>query len=62
MDNPDISYDQVRLFTRKKEDEKFQQVVYVNYSLEEYIHSLDLTNSVNDKVFTIQPFVISYKK
>ena len=30
VDNPESSYTQVRLFARKKEDEKFQQVVYVN--------------------------------
>ena len=31
---PGSSYAQVRLFARKKEDKKFQQVVYVNYKLE----------------------------
>ena len=30
VDKSDSSYAQVRLFARKKEDEKFQQVVYVN--------------------------------
>ena len=34
---PQIFYAQVRLFARKKEDDKFQQVVYVNYKLEEFI-------------------------
>ena len=29
-DNPETSYAQVRLFGRKKEEEKFQQIVYVN--------------------------------
>ena len=29
-DNPDTSYAQVRLFGRKTEEEKFQQIVYVN--------------------------------
>ena len=28
--NPETSYAQVRLFGRKKEEEKFQQIVYVN--------------------------------
>ena len=32
-DNPDTSYAQVRLFGRKTEEEKFQQIVYVNYKL-----------------------------
>ena len=36
VDKPENSYAQVRLFARKKEDEKFQQVVYVNYKLEEF--------------------------
>ena len=36
-DKPESSYAQVRLFERKKEDEKFQQVVYVKYKLEEFI-------------------------
>ena len=30
VDNPESCYAQVRLFARKKDDEKFQQVVYVN--------------------------------
>ena len=34
VDKPDSSYAQVRIFARKKEDEKFQQVVYVRYKLE----------------------------
>ena len=34
-DNPDTSYAQVRLFGRKKEEEEFQQIVYVNYRLVE---------------------------
>ena len=55
VDKPESSYAQVRLFARKKEDEKFQQVVYVNYKLEEFIYLLDVMNSVNDKVITNQP-------
>ena len=34
VDKPESSYAQVQLLARKKEDEKFQQVVYVNYTLE----------------------------
>ena len=30
VDKPECSYAQVQFFARKKEDEKFQQVVYVN--------------------------------
>ena len=55
VDNPEGSYAQVRLFARKKEDERFQQVVFVNYKLEEFIYLLDVMNSVFDKVITNQP-------
>ena len=55
VDRANSSYAQVRLFARKKEDEKFQQVVYVNYKLEEIIYLLDVVNSVYDKVITNQP-------
>ena len=55
VDNPENSYAQVRLFARKKEDEKFQQVVYVNYKLGEFIYLLDVMYSVYDKVITNQP-------
>ena len=55
LDKPESSYAQVRLFARKKEDENFQQVVYVNYKLEEFIYLLDVMNSVYDKVITNQP-------
>ena len=46
VDKPESSYAQVRLFARKKEDEKFQQIVYVNYKLEGFIFLLDVMNSV----------------
>ena len=55
VDKPEGSFAQVRLFARKKEDEKFQQVVYVNYKLEEFIYLLDVMHSVYDKVITNQP-------
>ena len=55
VDKPESSYAQVRLFARKKEDEKFQQVVYVNYTLEEVIYLLDVMNSVYHKDNTNQP-------
>ena len=54
VDNLQSFYAQVRLFARKKEDEKFQQVVYVYYKLEEFIYILDVMNSVYDKVITNQ--------
>ena len=62
VDKPESSYAQVRLFARKKEDEKFQQVVYVNYKLEEFIYLLDVMKSVYDKVITNQPICNVLKK
>ena len=55
VDNPDTSYAQVCLFGRKTEEENFQQIVYVNYRLDEFIYLLDVMNSVYDKVMTNQP-------
>ena len=55
VDKPESSYARVRLVARKKEDEKFQQVVYMNYKLEEIIYLLDVINSVYDKIITNQP-------
>ena len=55
VDKPESSYAQVTLFARKTEDEKFQQVVYVNYKFELFIALLDVMNSVYDKVITNQP-------
>ena len=55
VDKRESSYAQVRLFARKKEAEKFQQVVYLNYKLEEFIYLLDVMNSVYDKVITNPP-------
>ena len=55
VDNPDTSYAQVRLSGRKNEEEKFQQIVYVNNKLDEFIYLLDVMNSVYDKVIANQP-------
>ena len=49
VDKPEGSHSQVRLFARKKEDERFQQVVYVNYKLQEFIYSLVIISSVYEK-------------
>ena len=54
VDKPESSYAQVGYFAMKTEDEKFQQVVFVNYKLEELIYLLDVMNSVYDKVITNQ--------
>ena len=55
VDNPETSYAQVRMFGRKKEEEKFQQIVYVNYRHDEFINLLDVMNSMYDKVIANQP-------
>ena len=55
VDNPETSYTQVRLFGRKKEEEKFQQIVYANYRLDELVYLLDVMTSVYDKVVANQP-------
>ena len=55
VDKAESSYAQVRLCARKKEDEKFQQVVCVNKKLEEFLYLLDVMNSVYNKVVTNQP-------
>ena len=62
VDMPESFHAQVRLLARKKEDQMFQQVVYVNYTLKEFIYLLDVMNSVNDKVFTNQPICTVLKK
>ena len=50
MEKPETSYVQVRLFGRRKEEEKFNRIVFVNYKLEEFIYLLDVINTVYDKV------------
>ena len=44
--NPETSYAQVRQFGRKKEEEKFQEIVYVNYKLDEFVYLPDVMNCV----------------
>ena len=55
LDNPESSYAQVRLFGRKTEDKKFQQNVYVNYKINEFVYLFDVMNSVYDRVIANQP-------
>ena len=50
VDNPDTSYAQVRLFGRKTEEGKFQQILSVNYKLDKFVYLLDVMNSVYDNV------------
>ena len=55
VEKPKTSYVQVQLFGRRKDDEKFNQIVYVNYKLDEFFYLLDVMNSVYDKVIANEP-------
>ena len=50
VDKPESSYAKVRIFAGKKEEEKFQQFVYVNFEFEEFIYLFHVMNSVCDKI------------
>ena len=52
VDKPESFHAQVQLLAKKKEDEKFEQVVYVHYKTEEFIYLLDVMTSVYEKVIT----------
>ena len=54
-DNPQTSYAQVHLIRRKKDEEKFQLIVYISYKVDEIVDLLDVMNSVYDKVIANQP-------
>ena len=55
VEKPETSYVQVRLFGRRRDEENFNQIVYVNYKLDEFIYLLDVMNSVYDKVIANEP-------
>ena len=55
VDNPETLYAQVRLFGRKKEEENFKRIVYVNCKLDAFIYLLYVINSVYDEVIANQP-------
>ena len=55
LDNPETSSAQVRLFGRKKEEEKFQQIVYVNSKLDDFVYLHHFKNSLYDKVIANEP-------
>ena len=58
VDNPETSYAQVRLFGRKKEEQKFQQFVYVHYNFDKFVYLCDVMMSVYDKVIANPPICI----
>ena len=53
-DKPATSLAQVRLFARKIEDEKFQQIVHMKCKLEDFLYLLDVMSSVFHKLITNQ--------
>ena len=55
MEKPETPYVRVRLFGRREDEEKFNQIVYVNYKLDEFIYLLNVMNSVYDKVIANEP-------
>ena len=55
VEKPESSFAQVQIFARKKEEEKFQQIFYVIYKLDDFIYLLDVMDSVHDKDITNQP-------
>ena len=62
MDNPQTSYAQVRLFGGKKEEEKLQQIVYVNNKLNEFVYLLNVMNSCMIKYLLTNLVVMFHKK
>ena len=55
VEKPETSYVQVRLFGRRKDEEKFNHIVNMNYRLDEFIYLLDVMISVYDKVIANEP-------
>ena len=55
MEKPETSYVQVRLFGRRKDEETFNQIVYVNYKPDIFIYLFDIMKSVYDKVIANEP-------
>ena len=54
VEKPESAYVQIRLFTRKTETEKFQQIVFVNYKLDEFLFLLDVINNVSEQALSNQ--------
>ena len=55
VDKPESFYAQDRIFARKKEDEKLQQIVYAKDNLDEFIYLPDVIISEYDKVVANKP-------
>ena len=55
FEKPETSYVQVRLFGRRKDEEKFNQIVYVNYKPDDFIYLFAVMNSLYDEVIANEP-------
>ena len=55
VEKPENSYVQVRLFGRRKDEEKLNQIVCVNHKLDEFFYLLHEMNSVYDKLIAKEP-------
>ena len=55
VEKPETSYVQVRLLGRRKDEENFNQIVYVNYNLDIFYYLLDVMSSVYYKVIANEP-------
>ena len=54
VDKPQSFFTHVQLLARKKEDEKFQQTMYVSCKLEKCIYLLNVRTYVFDNVFAVK--------
>ena len=54
IDKPDTTDVRIRLFMRKNETGKFQQLVFLNYKRDEILTLLDVVNSVSARVLLNQ--------
>ena len=57
MEKSENSTLQVRLIPSENEDEKFQQIVQLNFESGDFIHLLDVLNSKDDNVFINTPIL-----
>ena len=62
LEKRETSYVQVRLFGRRRNEEKFNQNVYVIYKLDELIYLLVVMSCVYDKVNANEPLCNVYNK
>ena len=62
VEKPETSYVQMRLFGRRKDEEKINQIAYVNHKLDEFIYLLDVLNLFMIKLLLTNLFVMFCNK